>query len=119
MNYVLFFLGITLGFLIYYIPSGGTLSGRREKKRPSVPYKIYIDEQGKECYHLHHWVFFTYALIALLTYHSLLKKPYTDLSIFAAGIFIGAILDGLLYSDRMSHVDECYAKGCHRLSGGM
>jgi hypothetical protein len=116
MRIMLFLLGFMIGFLLYYIPSGGTLNGRIEKKRGSVPYKIYIDEDAKECYHLHHWVFFSYALIALLTYHTICKKPYGNISIFAIGVFIGAIVDGLLYADRMDHVDECYV---HRLSGGM
>jgi multisubunit Na+/H+ antiporter MnhE subunit len=111
---IFFILGTIIGFSTYYY-GGNTLRTKQwSRKNRKVSYKIYLDNDTSKCYHLHHWVFFLYFLIAIMTWHAFLKKSYSKLTVFIVGFCIGAIIDGLLYPDFMDHVDECY-----RRSGGI
>ncbi len=83
MGFILFALGVAIGFLIFEI-----FSGRRQGK---IGASILILETKKHFYHLHHWFI---ALIILI-----ILSAFSVKNNFIYGFLIGAIIQGLTYKD--------------------
>jgi hypothetical protein len=101
--------GLLSGFLLSYTLSEPNLpikSKFPEKSFKNIEITPNLEIKRKDgYYHIHHWLYFSFAYVALITYRGNFKGKK-----FINGLVLGLIVQGLSYRDRFQFRDPTIPK---------